>query len=92
MYLVSCILSTCQATCLTVAENLNFMAVGFDNGSIVLFRGDVMRERSVSVCQQKSFSQNLSAEIFLSKYVGRNLSLKICWQKSFQNLSAEICR
>ena len=34
-----------QVTCLTVHENLNCMAVGFENGSIVLFRGDVMRER-----------------------------------------------
>jgi len=30
---------------LAVHENLSYMAVGFDNGSIVLFRGDVMRER-----------------------------------------------
>lgn len=34
-----------KVTCLTVHENLNYMAVGFENGSIVLFRGDVMRER-----------------------------------------------
>lgn len=33
-------------SCLTVHENLNCMAVGFDNGSVVLFRGDVLRERS----------------------------------------------
>ena len=32
---------------MTVHENLNFMAVGFENGSIVVFRGDVMRERCV---------------------------------------------
>jgi hypothetical protein len=34
-----------KVTCLTVHENLNFMAIGFENGSVVLFRGDVMRER-----------------------------------------------
>ena len=34
-----------QVSCLTVHENLNFMAVGFENGSIVLFKGDVTRER-----------------------------------------------
>ena len=43
-YYVVCLL-TLQVTCLTVHENLNYMAVGFENGSIVLFRGDVMRER-----------------------------------------------
>ncbi|KAK2192568.1 hypothetical protein NP493_28g12051 [Ridgeia piscesae] len=34
-----------KVTCLTVHENLNHMAVGFQNGSIVLFKGDVTKER-----------------------------------------------
>nr|CAD7409648.1 unnamed protein product [Timema poppensis] len=34
------------ATALCVHENLNLMAVGFHDGSIVLFRGDVCRERT----------------------------------------------
>ncbi|CAE1174781.1 VPS11 [Acanthosepion pharaonis] len=32
-------------TCLTVHENLNWMAVGFQCGSVVLFKGDVTRDR-----------------------------------------------
>ncbi|XP_013381879.1 vacuolar protein sorting-associated protein 11 homolog [Lingula anatina] len=32
-------------TCLAVHENLNHMVVGFENGSVVLFRGDVTRDR-----------------------------------------------
>ncbi|ESO93774.1 hypothetical protein LOTGIDRAFT_182193 [Lottia gigantea] len=35
-----------QVSCLTVHDNLNYMAVGFDNGSVVLFKGDVTRERN----------------------------------------------
>nr|CAD7588133.1 unnamed protein product [Timema genevievae] len=34
------------ATALCVHDNLNLMAVGFHDGSIVLFRGDVCRERT----------------------------------------------
>ncbi|XP_076437584.1 vacuolar protein sorting-associated protein 11 homolog [Babylonia areolata] len=32
-------------TCFTVHENLNFMAVGFENGAVLLFKGDVTRDR-----------------------------------------------
>ncbi|XP_050409252.1 vacuolar protein sorting-associated protein 11 homolog [Patella vulgata] len=32
-------------TCLAVHDNLNYMAVGFETGSVVLFKGDVTRER-----------------------------------------------
>ena len=32
-------------TCFTVHENLNWMAVGFENGSVVLFKGDVKSDR-----------------------------------------------
>lgn len=32
-------------TCFTVHENLNWMAVGFDNGSVVVFKGDVKSDR-----------------------------------------------
>ncbi|XP_052690623.1 vacuolar protein sorting-associated protein 11 homolog [Crassostrea angulata] len=32
-------------TCLVVHENLNWMAVGFENGSVMLFKGDVTRDR-----------------------------------------------
>ncbi|XP_066993542.2 vacuolar protein sorting-associated protein 11 homolog [Anabrus simplex] len=34
------------ATALCVHDSLNLMAVGFSDGSIVLYRGDVMRERN----------------------------------------------
>ncbi|XP_064651834.1 vacuolar protein sorting-associated protein 11 homolog [Lineus longissimus] len=30
---------------LTVAENLNYMAVGFENGCVLLFKGDVTKDR-----------------------------------------------
>lgn len=40
-----------QVTCLTVHENLNWMAVGFQCGSVVLFKGDVTRDRSVFLSQ-----------------------------------------
>ena len=40
-----------QVNCMTVHENLNYMAVGFDNGSIVLFKGDITRERWVSLLE-----------------------------------------
>ncbi|XP_039352437.1 porphobilinogen deaminase isoform X2 [Mauremys reevesii] len=32
-------------TCLTVHENLNFMAIGFADGSVVLIKGDITRDR-----------------------------------------------
>ncbi|XP_065425259.1 vacuolar protein sorting-associated protein 11 homolog isoform X3 [Chrysemys picta bellii] len=32
-------------TCLTVHENLNFMAIGFADGSVVLTKGDITRDR-----------------------------------------------
>ncbi|XP_074656340.1 vacuolar protein sorting-associated protein 11 homolog [Tubulanus polymorphus] len=32
-------------TCISVHENLNYLAVGFENGSVVLFKGDVTKER-----------------------------------------------
>ncbi|XP_041361621.1 vacuolar protein sorting-associated protein 11 homolog [Gigantopelta aegis] len=32
-------------TCVSVHENLNFMAVGFENGAVVVYKGDVTRER-----------------------------------------------
>ena len=34
-----------RTTALTVHENLNLMATGFENGSVLLFKGDVTRER-----------------------------------------------
>ncbi|CAH1772502.1 unnamed protein product, partial [Owenia fusiformis] len=34
-----------RVSCLTVHENLNNMAVGFEDGSVVLFKGDVTRDR-----------------------------------------------
>lgn len=37
---------TFQVSAFSVHENLNFMAVGFENGVVVLFKGDVTRERS----------------------------------------------
>ncbi len=37
-----------QVTCLAVHENLNYMVVGFENGSILLFKGDVAKERCVN--------------------------------------------
>ncbi|KAJ8321881.1 hypothetical protein KUTeg_000352 [Tegillarca granosa] len=36
-------------TCLSVHENLNWMAVGFENGSVVLFKGDVTKDRHSKV-------------------------------------------
>uniref|UniRef100_T1ISE0 Vacuolar protein sorting-associated protein 11 homolog n=1 Tax=Strigamia maritima TaxID=126957 RepID=T1ISE0_STRMM len=33
------------ATALAVHENMNFMALGYDNGSVLLFRGDISRDR-----------------------------------------------
>ena len=53
-------LSLCvfQVKCFTVHENLNLMAVGFENGSIVLFRGDVTKERYLCyVITNKSYIQ-----------------------------------
>ncbi|PSN48268.1 hypothetical protein C0J52_03049, partial [Blattella germanica] len=35
-----------QATALSVHDNLNLMAVGFSDGSILLFRGDISRDRT----------------------------------------------
>ncbi|XP_005091075.1 vacuolar protein sorting-associated protein 11 homolog isoform X1 [Aplysia californica] len=32
-------------SCFTVHENLNFLAVGFENGVVLLFKGDVTRDR-----------------------------------------------
>ncbi|PVD32476.1 hypothetical protein C0Q70_07915 [Pomacea canaliculata] len=32
-------------TCFTVHENFNFMAVGFENGTVILYKGDVTRDR-----------------------------------------------
>lgn len=32
-------------TCFMVHENLNFMAVGFENGAVLLFKGDVTKDR-----------------------------------------------
>eukprot|EP00918_Siedleckia_nematoides_P018931 GHVU01040411.1.p1 GENE.GHVU01040411.1~~GHVU01040411.1.p1 ORF type:complete len:904 (-),score=100.20 GHVU01040411.1:521-3232(-) len=34
-----------QVTCIAVHENLNYLAVGFDNGSVVLYKGDVTKDR-----------------------------------------------
>ncbi|CAI9739698.1 sorting-associated 11 homolog [Octopus vulgaris] len=34
-----------HVTCLTVHENLNWMAIGFECGSVVLYKGDVTRDR-----------------------------------------------
>ncbi|OWA50975.1 Vacuolar protein sorting-associated protein 11-like protein [Hypsibius exemplaris] len=35
-------------TCFTVHENLNYMAIGYSNGSVVLFKGDITKERNAS--------------------------------------------
>ncbi|KAG8434609.1 hypothetical protein GDO86_012832 [Hymenochirus boettgeri] len=32
-------------TCITVHENLNFMAIGFTDGSVILTKGDITRDR-----------------------------------------------
>lgn len=37
-----------QVTCFTVHENFNFMAVGFENGTVILYKGDVTRDRWIS--------------------------------------------
>ncbi|KAL0275277.1 UNVERIFIED_CONTAM: hypothetical protein PYX00_003181 [Menopon gallinae] len=37
---------TVQPTCLSVQEGSSLLAVGFEDGSILLFRGDVTRDRS----------------------------------------------
>ena len=34
-----------QVTCMTVHENMNYMAIGFENGAVLLFKGDVTKER-----------------------------------------------
>uniref|UniRef100_A0A4W3J9W8 Vacuolar protein sorting-associated protein 11 homolog n=1 Tax=Callorhinchus milii TaxID=7868 RepID=A0A4W3J9W8_CALMI len=34
-----------EVTCLTVHENLNYMAIGFTDGSVVLKKGDITRDR-----------------------------------------------
>ncbi|XP_043936877.1 vacuolar protein sorting-associated protein 11 homolog [Protopterus annectens] len=34
-----------EVSCLTVHENLNFMAIGFADGSVVLLKGDITRDR-----------------------------------------------
>ncbi|CAB1316601.1 unnamed protein product [Coregonus sp. 'balchen'] len=34
-----------EVSCLTVHENLNFMAIGFTDGSVVLTKGDITRDR-----------------------------------------------
>ncbi|XP_065653424.1 vacuolar protein sorting-associated protein 11 homolog [Hydra vulgaris] len=35
-----------EVTCLSVHENLTQMAVGFDDGTVVVFKGDIMNSRS----------------------------------------------
>ena len=34
-----------QVSCLAVYENLTQMAVGFEDGSVVVYKGDVTRDR-----------------------------------------------
>lgn len=34
-----------SVTCIAVHENLNYLAVGFENGSVVLYKGDVTKDR-----------------------------------------------
>ncbi|KAK2167121.1 hypothetical protein LSH36_32g21058 [Paralvinella palmiformis] len=34
-----------KVTCINAHENLNYMAVGFENGCILLFKGDITKER-----------------------------------------------
>ena len=39
---------TTQATCLAVDEGLASLAIGFQNGTVLLFRGDITRDKCVS--------------------------------------------
>lgn len=47
-----------KPTALGVSENGQFMAIGFDRGSISLYRGDISRDRSKNV---KTLSGGISA-------------------------------
>ncbi|KAJ8020828.1 Vacuolar protein sorting-associated protein 11-like [Holothuria leucospilota] len=52
-----------QVTALTVSESLNLMAVGYLDGSITLYRGDVMKDRHSkpqSIYQEKSMVTGLA--------------------------------
>ncbi|XP_075696250.1 vacuolar protein sorting-associated protein 11 homolog [Rhinoderma darwinii] len=44
-------------SCITVHENLNFMAIGFADGSVVLTKGDITRDRhsKTQILQEGSF-------------------------------------
>ncbi len=49
-----------RPTCLCVAENNSLLAVGFDDGSVLLQRGDVRRERGI---RQKKLTDDTSEGI-----------------------------
>ncbi|XP_050309231.1 vacuolar protein sorting-associated protein 11 homolog isoform X2 [Anthonomus grandis grandis] len=60
-----------EVNCLTVHDNLQLMAVGFIDGSLVLYRGDVARDRS---SKQKVFKELSSKVTGLAFKVSANSS------------------
>ncbi|WAR00818.1 VPS11-like protein [Mya arenaria] len=60
-------------TCITVHENLNYMAVGFQNGSVVMFKGDVKSDRHSKQSVVYESSKPITGLSF--KTLGKNIVL-----------------
>lgn len=65
-----------KPTALGVSENGQFMAIGFDRGSISLYRGDISRDRSKNV---KTLSGGISAITGIQfKQCGKIVQMFVC--------------
>ena len=72
-------------TVISVHENLSQMAIGFEDGTVVIMRGDVTRDRLIVSLTLLIF-MNLSIDIFINSQQGTNLhscgtSLALCIYK-----------
>ncbi|KAL4227956.1 Vacuolar protein sorting-associated protein 11 [Mactra antiquata] len=72
-------------TCFTVHENLNWMAVGFENGSVLVFKGDVKSDRHSKQTVVYSSSKAITGLAF--KSVGKSVVLFIATEISILSLT-----
>ncbi|KAK3611536.1 hypothetical protein CHS0354_016470 [Potamilus streckersoni] len=76
-------------TCLAVHENLNWMAVGFQNGSVVVFKGDVKSDRHSKTWTVYENQKPITGLAF--RPTGKNIILFVATDNSILsiNLSAK---
>ncbi|KAK3087703.1 hypothetical protein FSP39_009366 [Pinctada imbricata] len=67
-------------TCLSVHDNLNWMAVGFESGSVILFKGDVTKDRHSKTRIVHESSKPVTGLAF--KTQGKNIFLYVVTEAS----------